>query len=622
MKKILLYLSAAVMLLAFASCEKDKAALKVSVKAGEAGSTYLTFTVASENADKVAWMCIESSQETPSAEKILADGTAAASGEQRADKLAPETEYIIIAAAAGGNATLLSTPVKMTTLKEGEGPGPVFDGYETKVVLEATYSESSASGLGNYFLALASAQPGADQNPKNIGDIIVMLDIYNVKDSDPVNAVLPDGTYNVVEGDLAAFTWYPMYSGMRLRVAEGEQGVQSGAFIAGNFTVESKGNDYIITAEMLPLNAEETIKFRYEGPITFVQTGSSESDEFTEDIIEDFEIAQATYWGNWTLPHSDDFKIEFFSGKFDNDGVLTQGYFMYLPMFMDKLPEPNSQTVVKIQEGTYTPRNYEKYSAPYLYQIPMTITGGYWGEVLGQTYPFGAYITHTDANGNQKLGFIVGGEMKVAASGDGYAIDYDLEMDNGYRIKGSYNKKVNMLNRCDNSNMLEKPWSNLQADEVLEFDANTVAVAYYYGDDYLMPELDSWTLYIMPKDENPDGDIVMMDFLTAKGGLDKIPDGTYNVSNKYGANVIIPGYMGMGGALLYTWCGHNVGDESISGPAVEGTMTVAQSGSNYTFTFDFVDDSGKKMAGTYTGAVEIIDYFTNASAPARVPFAR
>lgn len=614
MKKILLYLSAAVMLLAFASCEKDKAALKVSVKAGEAGPTYLTFTVASENADKVAWMCIESSQNTPSAEEVLANGETAVSGEQRADNLTPETEYIILAAAFDGNGTILSSPVKMTTLKSEE---PGFEGHVVNVMLEATYSESSASGYGNYFIAVASAQPGNDGNPKNVGDVIIMLDMYNVKDSDPVNAVLPDGVYNVAEEGVADFTWQPLYSGMRERFSEG---VENSAFIAGSVKVESKGNNYIITGEMMPFGKEEVVTFRFEGPITFVQTGSSESDEFTEDIIEDFEIAQATYWGNWTLPHSDDFKIEFFSGKFDNDGVLTQGYFMYLPMFMDKLPEPNSQTVVKIQEGTYTPRNYEKYSAPYLYQIPMTITGGYWGEVLGQTYPFGAYITHTDANGNQKLGFIVGGEMKVAASGDGYAIDYDLEMDNGYRIKGSYNKKVNMLNRCDNSNMLEKPWSNLQADEVLEFDANTVAVAYYYGDDYLMPELDSWTLYIMPKDENPDGDIVMMDFLTAKGGLDKIPAGTYNVSNKYGANVIIPGYMGMGGALLYTWCGHNVGDESISGPAVEGTMTVAQSGSNYTFTFDFVDDSGKKMTGTYTGAVEIIDYFTNASAPARVPF--
>lgn len=118
----------AVLLSFFVSCSGDKPATPedarepaVTVTAGTADETALSFTVTPENAVSCAWICLETGEEIPTAEEILRNHENAVSATEatyvEVTGLAPETEYVIAAAASDGKTAVLSGQVTMTTLE-------------------------------------------------------------------------------------------------------------------------------------------------------------------------------------------------------------------------------------------------------------------------------------------------------------------------------------------------------------------------------------------------------------------------------------------------------------------------------------------------------------------------
>lgn len=92
----------------------------VTLTAGEADVTSLTFTLASTDAAKVAYVCVKSDEPVPGATDILAKGTAAEAGKTvtcTVNDLTAETEYVIVAAASNldGENPVASEQLKMTT---------------------------------------------------------------------------------------------------------------------------------------------------------------------------------------------------------------------------------------------------------------------------------------------------------------------------------------------------------------------------------------------------------------------------------------------------------------------------------------------------------------------------
>ena len=133
MKKIYL-LALSLVAVTFASCSDDNDAPvvpvvpvvepTVSVVAGEATQTTLSFTITPEDAENCAYMCIEAGEEIPSAEEILAGNLVVSATEPTTVEVAdltPATEYIIVAAVSNENSVAVSEPVHMTTLE------PVYD---------------------------------------------------------------------------------------------------------------------------------------------------------------------------------------------------------------------------------------------------------------------------------------------------------------------------------------------------------------------------------------------------------------------------------------------------------------------------------------------------------------
>lgn len=99
----------------------------VTLTAGEALLDALTFTLSSEQAEEVKWICYASDEPAPDAATILLNGTPAEPNRTlnlEVDNLTPATTYILVAAASAGEVQVLSERVEMTTLTPEPQPDP------------------------------------------------------------------------------------------------------------------------------------------------------------------------------------------------------------------------------------------------------------------------------------------------------------------------------------------------------------------------------------------------------------------------------------------------------------------------------------------------------------------
>lgn len=151
----------------------------------------------------------------------------------------------------------------------------------------------------------------------------------------------------------------------------------------------------------------------------------------------------------------------------------------------------------------------------------------------------------------------------------------------------------------------------------------------HWGDAYGIPENDyaNWTIYLA--DETVDlstlngtGDVLMMELNTAKSVTTEITPGTYNVmpdrsKASFVAFTCVPGYV-QGTAPYGTWY---ITEKSAENMLTSGTVVVAKSGNNYTFTFNLLDQAtNTTFKGSYTGTMNYVDA-TAQSTQMRTPWA-
>lgn len=139
MKRILklsLIFAAMVSVISVTSCKKDnqekEKTAKVSLTAGDTTETTFTFTLATENADRAAYMLVEGT-ELPAAEKIMKEGTDAKAGTYTVKDLKQNTVYSIAAAASSKSGKLSAVASLKFQTKSESNPDP-----EYKLTLEMT----------------------------------------------------------------------------------------------------------------------------------------------------------------------------------------------------------------------------------------------------------------------------------------------------------------------------------------------------------------------------------------------------------------------------------------------------------------------------------------------------
>jgi len=605
----ILSLAAAIALLSPACSDSDDPApggkLGVTVTAGSSTISTLTFTVTPTGAEKCAWVCIpaDAPAERQTADYILLTGLLAPADKASvvtADNLAADKEYIILAAVKAGDKTAVSKRITMTTTPNSS------DYIQLTNLVQADYSTDNPKGNGNYYI-IASSSDDADGIPAKDGDVTFCLDLFAAPDADPVNATLPEGTYTAASEGQEAFTWNTSSSFVQLYF---ENQVQNLMLMNGTVTVLHTAAGYQILADLRAVGADENIKIMYEGPISFIQTGMSTFSRFTEPQTMELTISQGRYWGNWTIPLADDGVLEFFSGKFDDNGTQTEGWYVYVPIYMPKQADM-SMKPMPVPNGTYT-----VYGRPVSDQtfVPYTIEPGSILEYIGQTYFTKFHIMHISADGKKQVGLIKSGEVSISGTGSQRTVTFDVETEEKVSIKGTYTGALSLTNLCDNSTMPERPWSDIDADVELQFSDDLSTYGYFLGNKYYMEPYNSWTIYMMP--EQNVGSAMYLEFLTPVEAGREIA-GEYRVSRDLSGDcsyTMLPGATGMGGAsMFYSWyidaAGITAsGNVSVAAPIESGTMSIKKAAGGYEFVFDLKDDAGHALRGTWTGTVEVDDF--------------
>ena len=596
----------AMLAMVFTACKEDTTpqggvdknpTVKIETKSVEATSA--VFTITATDATEVYFYCTDA---TATAEDIKTKGVKVSGSEATADNLQPETKYTAYALAVNGDKSA-EAKAEFTTLEATELP---FDGYQLDKLVSAVYRTDNEAVMGNYEVTF-----GNTTKLEWVGDMQVFIDFYNEADSDPINPVLPSGTYEP-NSDYSAFSYSPSDSYVDI-VVEGGELVSSP--IMGTVTVERTGPTYTITVVgTLMLLDDMEFSARYTGSLQFVQGGTSAYEFFEEDFEVTADEAQMRYWGGWFYPFADDVGVEMFSGEFDDKGSMTSGYYVHISrVMMPKYADYNAE-YVPLADGVYEVAMLPEAN----YCQPYTIEYGRIEDLFGDKHFVGTYITYVDGD-TKKVAVITSGTMTVESSGDSYTITADFVAENGVNVKVNYSGKLVVGNLNDNDvSEPERPYTTLTADHTYNFPDEATYAAFHLGE-YMKKGYDLWFITILGTNSTyPDGygDMFTAEFVVETGGArDKLPTGTYNVALEIKDHTMFPGIVDYAGNIFFTWYGDLTPDaegySSQVAPIASGSVVIEEAeDGKYRFVFDLVDDAGNKITGDWTGNGEAIDLTT------------
>lgn len=117
-----------------------------------------------------------------------------------------------------------------------------------------------------------------------------------------------------------------------------------------------------------------------------------------------------------------------------------------------------------------------------------------------------------------------------------------------------------------------------------------------------------------PKKFSGSGNRIYLSFCSTKiekndDGIYELPEGTYTVADEEGPMKVKKGYMNHKDhpeCCGDSWFFRLENDVYVAeAPIVGGSMEVSREGAMYTVTFDFVDDRGYSITGSYTGGLDV-----------------
>ena len=404
-----LFLALLALPLMFVACNEDKPVdevkdATVTVTAGTATENTLSFTVASTNAEKVAYLVVEG--DAPTASEVLTNGTAVdanKSVELTATELKAETKYTIVAAAQNSKGVVKNS-IEMTTLAvqtPGPGPDPGPD-PNTKVEfvatnLDAEYSDEEGAHI--YGIMLGDKEFGDTGWGVDGGTYFTIYILASSKG----NGVLPNGRYALgEEGGYTANTILYDYS-FRHQFANGTMVNGMELFKEGYITI----SDGKIEGEFVLDRDDSVHHVVYEGDLSVDDGGSQAPVEF-----EATHTADKWLWGG--------------SSNYGNKyQVVGEGF------SVDVHLQPKNATEEAIVAGEYT-----------------WTTTTFWGyndfeEFTTRTLTVDGVSVAVDA-----------GNLLVANDGEEYHIEMTLVGRDGFTYMIEYNGKLNEKEDVSNDDMV------------------------------------------------------------------------------------------------------------------------------------------------------------------------
>ena len=337
----------------FVACDNDNPQVDeileptVAVTAGEATENSLTFTVASTEAEKVAYLVVEGA-EVPTASEVLANGTSIEVNKSvalTATDLKAETEYTIVAAAQNTKAVVKAT-ASMTTAKGGEtpGPGPEPD-QNTFVATHIVTDYSNEDGMHIYVFELGDntwedSGWGVDGGTyysfaiisSAKGNGVLPNGTYSLSDSYSANTIVADYAYRYQMENGAPVNGFEVYKDANVVISNGKieanielerDGSIHKVVFEGDLTVDDGGNQ-----QPSEFEATHTAdKWYWGGPSSYGNKYMVAGEGFSVDVhfqpknaTEDAIVAGEYTWTTTTMWGYNDFE-EFTTRTFTVDGV-------------------------------------------------------------------------------------------------------------------------------------------------------------------------------------------------------------------------------------------------------------------------------------------------------------
>lgn len=471
---------------------------------------------------------------------------------------------------------------------------PVYK--EANVFIEGAYNPNAQNAL--YTFTIGTEEPDSEGQPAEIGGLQMGLGVYGPLSPEAQNAQLPEGYYRV-GGGTSTYTVSASQSAVWIRYGASSEEVTVGYVVGGTLDVRYDGDKCDMRAEVDLLDGTH-LDISFYGKMKFT-VGASGAVDFDQDQNVDFTIGQGRVWANWFNPFCDDGSLQFFTGKFNDAGVQTEGYFLNVPFFMPKDDTHTADWTPVVPDGVYSidPRiiiTGQTY-------LPNTVQLGNMVDVFGSSVAGGTNLTYLSPDGRLSIGLAKEGTMTV--SGNGTKFEFDFTIANGKKITGVYNGRPNMVNFVDNSNAPVTP-DNLTADyELTKFPDNGVVIDYNLGD-YIVPGMNSHTLMFTDPQQKK-GDYLSLELFSDSEG--ELKDGVYLINNSFEDLSGLKGFVNFQGGMSFSWYGDldstdDEGYQSVLAPISGGQVTVTTlEGGKRKFDFDMRDLNGFKITGTITREV-------------------
>ncbi len=411
---------------------------EIVLEAGETTENSLSFTVELTHAERAAYVCIAKTDDMtlPSAEEILADGTAIEqSGEIVVEELDAATAYVIAVAAANKEIVSEVASTEMTTDISVSGPA-AFDRQATG----GYYGDSHDSGYAEFHFVLADAETTEQDGVyTTVGAGRAMsFDLFQFAPFTLDNITLPARTYRYGT-NYGMNTFDPAKTYCMVRDAKGN--VKKIEFKSGTIDVQKLGTTYTIKAELVT-TTDEPFTASYEGKIE-IENKVSGSDPGTLPALEkdltglSFIRAFGKYYGGTT---ADNCIVNLYDVEpntdYGTDYLSKAGHLVSLD-----LSTAVSETAT-LQEGTY------EVSSAYR---PGTFFAGYEETFMGSLLAMGTYCEERNDSYESIYGMITGGTVTITKVGDGYRFVLDFVTSKNHKVTGSYEGKVEMTDKRTSS---------------------------------------------------------------------------------------------------------------------------------------------------------------------------
>ena len=575
---------------------------EVTLTAGAATETSVSFTVTPVHADRCAWTYGLKGDAAPDAAAIFANGTAV-SADQPSDvtipDLTPGTTYVAYAVAASGEHAGEVESIDLPTVALS------YDvDYTAQYAQGYYYGDRMSAGTGNYYFHLSQFEyapvEGQEGEYPDAPGMDVVLDLYGAFADSPDHAILPDGVYEVdmqnPYGEGTVGTEYSTYYliGDDLQLAD-QQSFR-------DLRVEVTTEDGVVSVVAIgELEDGRTLRVRYEGAPTVLKNGTTGLGENVQ--IDAMNLLVASYYGDEQKQGTGNYFLQFVSYEADDSGkpIGEGGYKLSLDLY-GALSDDDDQAI--LPDGVYDIAA-ERYSE-------------------GSCYNMYTWLAEVDENGNSVAGteFSVG-TVTVARNGENYTLTANFRAEDGCVVEAKYEGPIDFENKV----------TGPVGDHKTNFTRGEVS---YMGstDEMSTFRLMLWDGNMLDRDDENDqylfeegrrNTMLFIDLYSkpCTSSSIKLEPGTYTVSSEGGPMTIDPGRLKVivpgiieeseGTYFYLTQANYPVAtsmyEDGNTALIDGGTMRIDEtgSGSGYRFTFDFTTKEGGSLTATMEGDLEFFN---------------